>query len=92
MWLSLLLWINRIRTKQILNQIIKLNAVPGNEQLIAQLTDKHKRLSEQFMLMYADYIKPTPIKRRTHAEQISRQMLWICSIGLVLLVMSGLHE
>lgn len=86
MWLGLLLWINRIRTKRILNQIIKLNAVPGNEQLIAQLTDKHNRLSQQFMLMYAEYIKPKPIKRRTHAEHISRQMLWMCSIGLVLLV------
>lgn len=86
MLLGILIWFNRIRTKRILNQIIKLNAVPGNEQLIAQLTDKHNRLSQQFMLMYADYLKPKPLKKRTHVENISRQMLWMCSIGLVLLV------
>lgn len=26
------------------------------------------------------------MKKRTHVQQITRQMLWICSIGLVLLV------
>ena len=86
MLLGILLWINRIRTNRVLNQIIKLNAIPGNEQLVAQLTDKHNRLSEQFMLGYAEYIRPKPLKKRTHVENITRQMLWMCSIGLVLLV------
>lgn len=86
MFLGILLWIVRIRTNRVLNKIIELNAVPGNEQLIAKLTNKHNRLSEKFMLMYAEYIRPKPLKHRTPVQNITRQMLWICSIGLVLLV------
>lgn len=72
------MYANWIRQK-----IIKLNALPGKEQEIARLTEKHNQLYNKYMVGYAEYIRP---KKRTHVENITRQMLWICSIGLVLLV------
>lgn len=67
-------------------KIIKLNAVPGNEQEIAQLTAKHNQVSDKYMAGYVKYIRPRSLKSKLRVAR-NRMFAFMCLWILVIITL-----
>lgn len=67
-------------------KIIKLNAVPGKEQEIARLTEKHTQLYSKYMGGYAKYIRPRSLKSELRVAR-NRMFAFMCLWILVIITL-----
>lgn len=75
------MYANWIRQK-----IIKLNALPGKEQEIARLTEKHNQLYNKYMVGYAEYIRPRSLNSKLRIAR-NRMFAFLCLWILVIITL-----